>query len=211
LTINYVLCRISTDLSWDGDEPSAAVAEEDSTPSAEESAPLPQAETVAPVVEATLPEASIVEGEYTAQTQPSSSSSRSPRETNPTCLLLTGAEVEGTTISEAVPVEGVMPETQEAAGAATEPAEMAGGEAPGMAKGVHDDVLPESSLEVVVRSPEIQDVEPIRSTPMSEAATSSRGGIELLADDLVDPAAVARNLEAMRRAEQWMKVDCQFP
>jgi uncharacterized membrane protein len=80
-----------------------------------------------------------------------------------------------------------------------------------MAKGVHDDVLPESSLEVVVRSPEIQDVEPIRSTPMSEAATSSRGGIELLADDLVDPAAVARNLEAMRRAEQWMKVDCQFP
>jgi uncharacterized membrane protein len=37
---------------------------------------------------------------------------------------------------------------------------------------------------------------------MSEAATSSRGGIELLADDPVDPAAVARNLEAMRRAEQ---------
>jgi hypothetical protein len=34
---------------------------------------------------------------------------------------------------------------------------------------------------------------------MSEAATSSRGGIELLADDLFDPSAVARNLEAMRR------------
>jgi hypothetical protein len=71
------------DLSWEGDEPSAAVAEEDSTPAAEESAPLPQAETVAPAVEATLLEASIVEGKYTAQTQPSSSSSRSPRETNP--------------------------------------------------------------------------------------------------------------------------------
>jgi hypothetical protein len=55
----------STDLSWEGDEPSATVAEEVSTPAAEESAPLPQAETVAPVVEATLPEASIVEGEYT--------------------------------------------------------------------------------------------------------------------------------------------------
>jgi hypothetical protein len=71
------------DLSWEGDEPSAAAAEEDSTPAAEESAPLPQAETVAPAVEATLSEASIVEGKYTAQTQSSSSSSRSPRETNP--------------------------------------------------------------------------------------------------------------------------------
>jgi hypothetical protein len=46
---------------------------------------------------------------------------------------------------------------------------------------------------------------------MSETATSSRGGIELLADDLVDPAAVACNLEAMRRVEQWMKVNCQYP
>jgi hypothetical protein len=71
------------------------------------------------------------------------------------CLLLTGVEVEGNTIPEAVPVEGVMPETQEAAGAATEPAEIAGGEAPGVAEEVHDDVLPESSLEVVIRSPEI--------------------------------------------------------
>jgi hypothetical protein len=114
------------------------------------------------------------------------------------CLLLTGVKVEGSTIPEAVPIESVMPETQEAAGAATEPAEMAGGEAPGMAEGVRDDVLPESSLEVVVRSPGIQDVESIRSAPMSKAAASSRGGIEILADDLVDPAGVARNLEAMR-------------
>jgi hypothetical protein len=66
----------------------------------------------------------------------------------------------------------------------------------------------ESNLEVVVRSPEIQDAEPIRSAPMSGAATSSRSGIELLADDLVDPAAVARHLEAMRQVEQWMKVSC---
>jgi hypothetical protein len=44
---------------------------------------------------------------------------------------------------------------------------------------------------------------------MSKAAASSRGGLELLADDLVDPTTVARNLEAMQRAEQWMKVrDC---
>jgi hypothetical protein len=88
--------------------------------------------------------------------------------------------------------------------------EVAGGEAPVMAGGERDDVLPESTMEVVVRSPEIQDAEPICSAPMSGAATSSRGGIELLADDLVDPAAVARHLEAMRQAEQWMKVSCRY-
>jgi hypothetical protein len=127
------------------------------------------------------------------------------------CLLLTGAEVEGSTIPEVVPVKGMVPETQEAVGAATEPAEVANGGAPGVAKEVRDDLLPESSLEIVVYSPEIQDAEPIRLAPMSEAAASSRGGIELLADDLVDPTVVARNLEAMRRAEQWMKLNCQYP
>jgi hypothetical protein len=78
-----------------------------------------------------------------------------------------------------------------------------------MVGGEHGDVLPESTLEVVVRSQEIQDAEPIRSAPMSGAATSSHGGIELLANNLVDPAAVARHLEAMRQAEQWMKVSCR--
>jgi hypothetical protein len=57
-----------------------------------------------------------------------------------------------------------------------------------------DEVLPKSSLEVVVRSLEIQDADTIHSAPMSGSATTSRGGIELLADDLIDPAAVARNL-----------------
>jgi hypothetical protein len=80
-----------------------------------------------------------------------------------------------------------------------------------MAGEERDDVLPESNLEVIVRLPEIQDAEPIRSAPMSGATTSSRGGIELLADDLVDPAAVARHLEVMRHAEQWMKVSCRYP
>jgi hypothetical protein len=59
-------------------------------------------------------------------------------------------------------------------------------------------VPPEATLEVVVRSPEIQDAEPIRSAPMTEATASSRGGVELLADGLVDPATVARHLEAVR-------------
>jgi hypothetical protein len=88
--------------------------------------------------------------------------------------------------------------------------EVAGGEAPAVVEGERGDVLPESTLEVVVRSPKIQDAEPIRSAPMSGAATSSHGGIELLADELVDPAAVARHLEAMRQAEQWMKVSCRY-
>jgi hypothetical protein len=79
------------------------------------------------------------------------------------CLLLTGAEVEGNTIPEAVPVEGVVPETQEAAGAATKPAEIASEGAPGVAEEERDEVLPESSVEVVIRSPDIQDAEPIRS------------------------------------------------
>jgi hypothetical protein len=65
---------------------------------------------------------------------------------------------------------------------------------------------PEIALEVAIRSPEIQDAEPIRSAPMTEATSSSRGGIELLADDLVEPATVAKHLEAIRRAEQWMNV-----
>jgi hypothetical protein len=111
---------------------------------------------------------------------------------------LTGAEAEGSTIPEAVPVEGLAPETQGAAGAAPEPAEVASGGAPAIAGEERDDVHPESNLEVIVCSPEIQDAEPIRSAPMSGAATSSSGGIELLADDLVDPTAVARHLEAMR-------------
>jgi hypothetical protein len=64
------------------------------------------------------------------------------------------------------------------------------------------DVLQESSMDVFVRSPEIQDAEPIRSTPMSYVVTTSRDGLELLADNLVDPATVARNLESMRSAEQ---------
>jgi hypothetical protein len=125
--------------------------------------------------------------------------------------LLTGAEAEGSAIPEAVPVENQAPETQGAAGGAPETMEVADGEGPAMAGGERDDVLPESTLELVVRSPEIQDAEPICSAPMSGAATSSRGGIELLADDLVDPVAVARHLEAMRQAEQWMKVSCRRP
>jgi hypothetical protein len=80
------------------------------------------------------------------------------------------------------------------------------GEAAVAARGEEVTTSPGIALEVAIRSPEIQDAEPIRSAPMTEAASSSRGGIELLADDLVDPATVAKHLEAVRQAEQWMKV-----
>jgi hypothetical protein len=103
-------------------------------------------------------------------------------------------------------MQNLTPQVQEAAGGAPELMEVAVGEAATATGGEEATTPPEPALEVVVRSPEIQDAEPIRSAPMTEAATSSHGGVELLADDLVDPATVARHLEAVRQAEQWMKV-----
>jgi hypothetical protein len=117
--------------------------------------------------------------------------------------VLTGAQVEGSAIAEAVPVEGIMPEAEVITGVATEPEETT---APGVTEEVCDDAVQETSLDVVVRSPEIQDTEPIRSAPMSKAAATSRDGLKLLADDLIDPAIIAHNLESIHRAEQWMKV-----
>jgi hypothetical protein len=117
------------------------------------------------------------------------------------CFVVTEAQVEGTTIPEVVPVEGVVPEADVLGGATTGPEDPI---APEITKEVHDDTFPDSSL--VIQSPEIQDAEPICSAPMSETAATSRGGLELLADDLINPVMVARNLESMRRAEQWMKV-----
>jgi hypothetical protein len=68
LTTNFVyFCKKSTDLSWEGDEPSTAVAEEGAAPPAEESAPASQAVPEAPATEATLPEASVVEGKYSVE------------------------------------------------------------------------------------------------------------------------------------------------
>jgi hypothetical protein len=98
------------------------------------------------------------------------------------------------------------PEASEAVGGAPEPTEQVVEEVAVAARGEEVTTSPEVALEVAIHSPEIQDAEPIRSAPMTEAAASSRGGIELLADDLVNPATAARHLEAVRQAEQWMKV-----
>jgi hypothetical protein len=98
------------------------------------------------------------------------------------------------------------PGAPEAAGGAPEPVEEVVEEAAVAAGGKGVTTSREVALEVAIRSPEIQDTEPIRSVPMTEATASSRGGIELLADDLIEPATVAKYLEGIRQAEQWMKV-----
>jgi hypothetical protein len=103
-------------------------------------------------------------------------------------------------------MEKSKPQAPEAAEGAPEPMQEVAEEAAAATGGGEATVPPEVALEVAIRSPEIQDAEPIRSAPMTEAAASSRGRVELLADDLVDPATVARHLEAVRQAEQWMKV-----
>jgi hypothetical protein len=120
--------------------------------------------------------------------------------------LLTGAEAEGSDIPAGVPMQKSTPRAPDAAGGAPEPVEEVVEEAAVATGGEGVTTSPEVALEVAIRSPEIQDAEPIRSAPMTEATTSSRGGIELLADDLVEPATVAKHLEAIRQAEQWMKV-----
>jgi hypothetical protein len=103
-------------------------------------------------------------------------------------------------------MQNLTPQVPEVAEGDPEPMEEVTEEAAMATGGEEATVPPEVALEVVVRSPEIQDAEPIRSAPMTEAAASSRGGVELLVDDLVDPAMLAKHLEAVRQAEQWMKV-----
>jgi hypothetical protein len=98
------------------------------------------------------------------------------------------------------------PEAPEAAGGASEPVEEVVEVAAVATGGDGVTTSPEVALEVAIRSPEIQDAEPIRSAPMTAATASSRGGVELLADDLIEPATVAKHLEAICQAEQWMKV-----
>jgi hypothetical protein len=68
MTTNFVFFyRKSTDLSWEGEEPSTTVAEEEVAPPAEEATPAPQAESEVPAAGAALPEASVVEGEYSTE------------------------------------------------------------------------------------------------------------------------------------------------
>jgi hypothetical protein len=108
-------------------------------------------------------------------------------------------------ISEAVAMEMAtaeaecsVPATRVTEGTITEPGAAV---APEVVVEAHVKAHPTTSTEVVVCEPEVQEVAPIRSAPMSEGTSTSRGGLEMLDDDLVDPTVVARNMESMRHAE----------
>jgi hypothetical protein len=88
---------------------------------------------------------------------------------------LSGVEAEESDILAAVPMEKSTPQAPEAAKGAPEPMQEVAGEAVAATGGEEATVPPEVALEVTIRSPDIQDAEPIRSTPMTEAAASSNG------------------------------------
>jgi hypothetical protein len=73
------------------------------------------------------------------------------------------------------------------------------------------DPLLGASTDIVVGEPVIEEVALIRSTPMSETTSTSRGGLELLDDNLIDLAVVARSMESWHRTELWIKVRCEYP
>jgi hypothetical protein len=106
---------------------------------------------MAPGAEAIPPEATIVEGMYISTTSFASGSSHSPS-TDVLCLVMTETQVEGATIPEVVLVEGTAPEATVLEGATTEPEVPV---APEPTEEVHDDALPEASMDVVVRSLDI--------------------------------------------------------
>jgi hypothetical protein len=74
----------------------------------------------------------------------------------------------------------------------------------------HVNSLPGTSTDVVIYEPEIEEATPIHSALMSEAMSTSRGGLELLDDNLIDPAIIARSMESMRHTKQWIKVRCEY-
>jgi hypothetical protein len=118
------------------------VAEEEAAPPAEESAPAPQVEPEALTTEATLPEASVVEGKYSAEVEVPSRVVVVAMLTDTLVFLSTGAEAERSEIPSAVPVEDVAPETQEAVAEALELMEVAAGEAAATTGEGGDDALP---------------------------------------------------------------------
>jgi hypothetical protein len=72
-------------------------------------------------------------------------------------VFLSGVEAEGSDIPAAVPMQKSTPQAPEAAEGAPEPMEEVAEEAAVATGGEEATVPPEATLEVVVRSPEIQD------------------------------------------------------
>jgi hypothetical protein len=71
--------------------------------------------------------------------------------------------------------------------------------------------LPRTSTDVVVSEPVIEEAASIRSAPMSETTSTSRKGLKLLDDNLINPANVSQSMESWRRTEKWIMVRCEHP
>jgi hypothetical protein len=69
----------------------------------------------------------------------------------------------------------------------------------------------ESRTEVVVHEVIVEDAAVLRSAPMLETRTSSRGGLELLDDELIDPTIMSLNMESWCHTKQWIKICCGYP
>jgi hypothetical protein len=57
----------------------------------------------------------------------------------------------------------------------------------------------------------IEDVVPLCSGPMPKTGSTSYGGLELLDDDLIDPAFVSVSMDSWCCIENWIKVHCEYP
>jgi hypothetical protein len=60
---------------------------------------------------------------------------------------------------------------------------------------------PKVSTQVVICEATIEYAAPLRSAPMPKVGSSSRGGLELLDDDLIDPAFVSLSMESWHETE----------
>jgi hypothetical protein len=73
------------------------------------------------------------------------------------------------------------------------------------------DPLPGASTDVVACEPIIEEAVSIHSAPVPEATSTSCGGLELLDDNLIDPAIITQSMESWRHTKRWIKVRCEYP
>jgi hypothetical protein len=128
---------------------------------------------------------------------------------------MTATQAEGAEIPEAVAMETttVVAEPTTPVAAAIEGAapELGTATTPEVRVETQVDPLPGASTNVVIREPVIEEAVPILSAPMSKTTSTSRGGLELLDDNLIDPAVVAQSMDSWHRTEQWIKVRYEYP
>jgi hypothetical protein len=118
---------------------------------------------------------------------------------------LIGTQYEGAVIPEVVVMEvatGEATATQSVAKPTTSIAPGPGSStAPELSAEAQVDPQPEAGTEVVIREAMIEDAAPLRSAPMPETGTSSRGGLKLLDDELIDPTFVSLSMESWHCTE----------